>query len=89
MTTIYVLIGLSLSLAGVAGLQFFYMIYLERIDREQKKRIRELEQHCKYLSNRVHKAETQIADQNDLLESFFDEFTDEEDEIWADVIEEN
>ncbi len=32
----YVLIGLSLSLAGVAGLQFFYLIYLERIDREQK-----------------------------------------------------
>ena len=87
--TIYVLIGLSLSLAGVAGLQFFYMIYLERIDREQKKRIRELEHHCKYLSNRVHEAETQIADQNDMLESFFDEFTDEEDEIWADVIEEN
>ncbi|MGI9056300.1 MAG: hypothetical protein ACR2F2_10925 [Pyrinomonadaceae bacterium] len=87
--TIYVLIGLSLSLAGVAGLQFFYMIYLERLDREQKKRIRELEQHCKYLTNRVHQAEVQIADQNDLLESFFDEFTDEADEVWADVIEEN
>lgn len=89
MTTIYVLIGLSLSLAGVAGLQFFYMIYLERIDREQKKRIRELEQHCKYLSNRVHESEIQIADQNDLLETFFEELTDEEDEVWADVIEEN
>jgi len=89
MTTIYVLIGLSLSLAGVAGLQFFYMIYLERIDREQKKRIRELEQHCKYLSSRVHEAEMQIADQNELLENFFDEITDEEDEVWADVIEEN
>lgn len=87
--TTYVLIGLSLSLAGVAGLQFLYMIYLERMDREQKKRIRELEQHCKYLSNRVHEAEIQIADQNDMIESFFDDFTDEEDEIWADVIEEN
>ncbi len=87
--TIYVLIGLSLSLAGVAGLQFFYMIYLERINREQKKRLRELEHHCKYLSNRVHESELQISDQNDLLESFFDEFTDEEGEVWADVIEEN
>ena len=43
----YVLIGLSLSLAGVAGLQFFYMAYLERLDREHKKRIRELERHTK------------------------------------------
>ena len=84
--TIYVLIGLSLSLAGVAGLQFFYMIYLERIDREQKKRIQELERHCKYLSNRLHEAEQQVADQNDLLETFFEDLTDEE-EVWADVIE--
>lgn len=84
--TIYVLIGLSLSLAGVAGLQFFYMVYLERIDREQKKRIQELERHCKYLSDRLHEAEQQVADQNDLLETFFEDLTDEE-EVWADVIE--
>lgn len=85
--TIYFLIGLSLSLAGVAGLQFFYMVYLERIDREQKKRIHELERHCKYLSSRLHEAEQQIADQNDMLENFFDDFSDEEEEVWADVIE--
>ncbi len=84
--TTYVLIGLSLSLAGVAGLQFFYMIYLERIDREQKKRIQELERHCKYLSSRLQEAEQQVADQNDLLETFFEDLTDEE-EVWADVIE--
>ena len=84
--TLYILIGLSLSLAGVAGLQFFYMIYLERIDREQKRRIHELERHCKYLSTRLHEAEQQVADQHDLLETFFEDLTDEE-EVWADVIE--
>jgi hypothetical protein len=31
----------------------------------------------------------QIADQNEMPETFFDEVTDEEDEVWADVIEEN
>lgn len=82
----YVLIGLSLSLAGVAGLQFFYMIYLERIDREQKKRIYELERHTKHLSRRLGEAEQQIAQQNEILESMFDE-TEEEEEVWADVIE--
>lgn len=83
--TLYILIGLSLSLVGVAGLQFFYLIYLERIDREQKKRIRELERHCKFLSTRVREAEQKITEQNDLLENIFDEL--EEEEIWADVIE--
>jgi hypothetical protein len=82
----YVLIGLSLSLAGVAGLQFFYLAYLERLDREHKKRVRELERHTKYLTSKLHDAETKIAEQKILLESFFDEFEDEED-VWADVIE--
>lgn len=82
----YVLIGLSLSLVSVAGLQFFYMTYLERLDREHKKRIRELERHTKYLTGKLHAAESKINEQNNLLESFFDEFEDE-DEVWADVIE--
>lgn len=81
----YVLIGLSLALSGVAGLQFFYMMYLEKINREQKKRIYELERHTRYLSRRINEAEKQISEQNELLESFFDE--PEEEEIWADVIE--
>ncbi|MBA3691906.1 MAG: hypothetical protein H0W77_00375 [Acidobacteria bacterium] len=83
----YVLIGLSLSLAAIAGLQFFYMIYLERIDREQKKRIRELERHSKHLSKRLSQAEQQIAEQDEILENILDEFEDDEEEVWADVIE--
>lgn len=86
---LYGLICLSLSLAGVAGLQFFYMAYLERLDRTRKRKIHELEQHCKYLTNRLKETETQIAEQNDLIESIYDELeTDEDEEVWADVIEE-
>ena len=82
----YVLIGLSLSLACVAGLQFFYMLYLERISDERKKRITELEHRSKQLAKRLGEAERQIADQNEVLETMFDE-REEEEEIWADVIE--
>jgi 16S rRNA C1402 (ribose-2'-O) methylase RsmI len=87
---LYVLICLCLSLAGVAGLQFFYMVYLERIDRERKKRINELERHAKYLAHRLEDAEVQLSEQNKLLEAVYDEFEDEngEEEVWADVIEE-
>ncbi len=82
----YVLICLSLSLSGVAGLQFFYMLYLERINREQKKRIYELERHSRHLAKRLGETERQIVQQNEILESMFDKF-EEEEEIWADVIE--
>lgn len=83
----YVLIGLSLSLACVAGLQFFYMAYLERLDREHKKRIRELERHTKYLTGKLHDAEIRVVEQKNLLESFLDEFDEDDDDVWADVIE--
>ncbi len=83
---LYVLIGLSLSLAGVAGLQFFYLLYLERINHEQKKRIYELERHSKHLSKRLIEAEKQIEEQNEILENIFDD-SDEEEVVWADVIE--
>lgn len=84
---LYVLICLSLSLAGVAGLQFFYLIYLERIDHERQKRIRELEHHCQYLSKRLKEAEAQLNEQNELLDAFYEDSEDDE-EIWADVIDE-
>lgn len=86
----YVLICLCLSLAGVAGLQFFYLAYLERIDRERKKRLGELERHIKYLTHRLKDAERQVTEQHKLLEAAYQEFDDEDEdeEVWADVIEE-
>ena len=84
----YGLICLSLSLAGVAGLQFFYMAYLERLDRSRKRRIHDLEQHCKYLTSRLKETEAQITEQNDLIEAIYDELdVEDEEEVWADVIE--
>lgn len=84
----YILICLSLSLAGVAGLQFFYMIYLERIGKERQKRIRQLEHHCKNLTTRLQEAELQIADQKNFIDAVYEEFEVEEiEESWSDVIE--
>lgn len=83
----YILIGLSLSLLGVAGLQFFYLMYLERIDRERKIRIQELEHHCRYLTRRLKEVEQQLAEQAELIDAIYEESEDEEEEVWADVIE--
>ncbi|HLM00369.1 MAG TPA: hypothetical protein VK400_04880 [Pyrinomonadaceae bacterium] len=84
----YILIGLSLSLLCVAGLQFFYLMYLERIDRERKIRIQDLEHHCKYLTARLKEVEHQLAEQAELIDAMYEESPDEdEEEVWADVIE--
>lgn len=84
---IYVLICLALSLAGVAGLQFFYLAYLERMDKITKKSLREAEQQNYYLKQRLLEAELQIAEQAKLLESVYIKTENEEEEIWADVID--
>lgn len=81
----YVLIGLCLALVGVAGLQFMYMFYLDRLDRERKKRIIELEYRCKHLSARLAEAKNRIAEQDEIIEGL-EVGTDEE--AWADVLEE-
>ena len=83
---LYILIGLCLSLTGVAGLQLTYMFYLDRIDRERKKRLYELEHQCKVLSARLKEAQMQLDEQAELLKGFYEEYEDEE--AWADVIDE-
>ena len=83
----YVLICLCLSLAGAAGLQFFYLAYLEKIDRERKRRISELERHIKYLTRRLAESETQISETEKPLENLFGQVEPDEDEVWADYIE--
>ncbi|QQS41035.1 MAG: hypothetical protein IPM63_16965 [Acidobacteriota bacterium] len=84
---IYVLICLSLSLAGIAGLQFFYMMYLEQTGKGYKKRIRQLEHHCLRLSKRLQVAESKIARQEKELAAGGQ--GSEDDEVWADVLEDH
>lgn len=76
----YVVICIALALAGVAGMQFLYLAYLERVCQSQKKRIYELERHTDYLSKNLYEAEDRLAG--------FAEFEDEEleEENWAEII---
>lgn len=85
---LFLLIGLSLALAGVAGLQFMYLFYLDRLDKERKKRLHELERRCANLTNRLSRADDRIAKQNEMLEAL-NLKTGRDEEAWADLIEEN
>ena len=82
---LYVLIGLCLSLAGIAGLQLMYMFYLDRIDKERKKRVHALEIEVRRLSNLLSQTERDLKAKSDLLAIAYPEFEDEE--AWADVID--
>jgi hypothetical protein len=82
---LYTLICLSLALVGIAGLQFTYLFYLDRVDRERKKLVHDLESECRRLSIRLSDAEAKIAEQDSLLTRFYDRSNEE---VWADVIDE-
>lgn len=83
---LYVLIGLSLVLVGIAGLQFTYLFYVDRLYRERKNYIQVLEQKCARLNNRLESAERKIDRQNEMLAVMTAE-PGMEDELWADVID--
>jgi 16S rRNA C1402 (ribose-2'-O) methylase RsmI len=83
----YVLICLSLALAGVAGLQFMYMFYLEKMDEERRKRIHELERECRFLRGDLLEAEARIAEHEETISGFTGQHQDVEEEMWADVID--
>ena len=83
----YILIGVSLVLVGVAGLQFTYMFYLDRLDRERKKHVRYLERRVKRLSDQLESTERRLADQTSVLEQIYPEYVFDDD-AWAEVIDE-
>ena len=86
---IYILICLSLSLAGITGLQFFYLAYLDRLDKDLKNRIRELEKHCQYLANQLNQEESQREEKEVKEKNISSDLGEVDgDEIWADVLEE-
>lgn len=80
----YVLIGLSLVLLGIAGLQFTYLFYIDGLYRERKQYIQILEHKCLDLIKKLDDAEAVIAEQKELLS--VNVGAENDDEAWADVI---
>lgn len=84
---LYFLIGLSLVLTCIAGLQFAYLFYLDKVYRERKKYLHSLERKSEQLTEQLDAAEKLIAEQSKLIELTCPEMT-VKDEMWADVIDE-
>ena len=82
----FALIGLCLVLLGVAGLEFTYLFYVERIYRERQKHQQALERKCIRLAEKLDAAEDRIREQSEFIASMCPEGIPDE-EAWADVIE--
>jgi hypothetical protein len=83
----FVLIGLSLALAGLAGLQFTYLFYADRLMRERREHVKQIEQRCAHLTAQLEAAEARLREHDELLEAAYPGIR-KSDEAWADVIEE-
>lgn len=78
----YALICLTLVLVGVAGLQFTYLFYLDRVYRERQKYLQNLELRHAELKTQFADARRQLQAQDKLIS------VDSTGEEWAEVIEE-
>ena len=83
----YFLIGLSLVLLGIVGLQFTYMFWVERMYKERRSYLRDLERKYARINQRLIAAERRLSHENELIDTTYSDFG-KEDEIWEDVIEE-
>jgi hypothetical protein len=84
----YTLICLLFVLIGITGFQFVYMFYFDRLDRERKQYVRSLERRSAKLLERLKQAEARVAAQDETISRHMSEHLNE-DETWADVIEEH
>lgn len=74
----FALIGLAFALIGVAGLQITYLLYLDRVLKEKKQLVRSLERRNQRLNDQI----------NDLRRKATSEkVSTEEDEVWAEVLD--
>jgi hypothetical protein len=85
---VYLLIGLLFILIGVTGLQFTYLFWADRLDRERKICIRELERRSRRLADDLETAEKRLAEQDALLLKFVPELKLDT-ETWADVLDDH
>ena len=76
---IYLIFIIALTLVCVAAVGFSYLMFLEGVIRQHKRRIVELERECEALSRRLSETELQLSQVA----------TEEEDEFWPELVDED
>lgn len=81
----------ALSMAGVAGMEFFYLLFQESVIKQHKRRIAELEKHCNSILQLLHETETRLEEIRTVgqREFFVEEELKVEEEIWPETIDDD
>jgi hypothetical protein len=69
---------IALTMACVAGFEFFYLMYQEAVCRQQKRRIRQLERKL-----------VELARELESVEAMLEELPEPEEELWPEVIDDD
>ena len=80
---IYLVFILALSLAGIAGVQFFYLVFLQKVRHHEKRRIEELEL-------KLRKSEQELLHAEHRLESIerrLNEAIERQEGNWPEIID--
>ncbi len=80
------LIGLLFVLIGTTGLQFFYLFYVDRLNRERRNYIKSLERRNRVLTAELGMASSKLAEREKMLVTA-NLMNDVSEEIWDEVIE--
>ncbi len=83
----YFLIGLSLVLVVLAGMQMVHLFCLDRAIREKKQQVRDMERANKKLRERLTLAEEKVSEQAELIAKIMPDYSSNED-TWAEIIDE-
>lgn len=81
---IFGLITFIFVLIGVIGLQLMYSFYVERLDRERKRFLRDLERENRKLKEELNAARTRLTS----LHLIAPDGSISDEDLWAEVIEE-
>jgi hypothetical protein len=84
----YALICISFVLLGIAGLQFMYLFYVDRLYRERRKYLQDLEYRYARLTARLEYAERRITEQEEIIAMLTDKEPFDEDS-WEEIIEDH
>lgn len=80
----------ALSMAGVAGMEFFYLLYQESVIKQHKRHIAELERQCNSILQLLHETETKLSEIRTVgHQEFFKEELEEQEEIWPETIDDD
>lgn len=84
---IYLVFAVAIALLCLAALEFYYVLFLEGVVRQHKRRVVELERENEELARELQEAEALLEESEGAEETGEDEKEDGDEQTWPEVLE--